>query len=87
MRGLAFLAARQGTQAAPEFRKILDHRGLIGADPVGALARLQLGRALVMAGQNNEAKAAYKDFLTLWSRADATIPILNQAKSEFAKLQ
>ena len=86
VRGIAFLAAQQGRAAAAEFQKILDHRGLIGADHIGVLARLQLGRAFVLAGAKNQAKAAYQEFLTLWSDADPSIPILKQAKSEYAKL-
>jgi serine/threonine protein kinase len=87
VRGEAYLAAHQGVEAATEFQKILDHRGIVLADPVGALARLQLGRAFALSGDKAKAKAAYQDFLTLWKDADPDIPILKQAKAEFSKLQ
>jgi serine/threonine protein kinase len=87
VRGLAYLDAHQGTQAAVEFLKILDHRGIVAADPIGALAHLQLGRALALSGEKANAKAAYQEFLTLWKDADQDIPILKQAKTEYAKLQ
>jgi tetratricopeptide (TPR) repeat protein len=87
VRGLAYLAAHQGAEAATEFQKILDHRGIVVSDPIGALARLQLGRALTLSGDKIKAKAAYLDFLTLWKDADPDIPILKQAKAEYAKLQ
>ena len=86
VRGNAFLAARQGTAAAAEFQKILDHRGVVVNEPIGALARLGLARAHVLAGDTKKAGAAYQDFLTLWKDADPDIPILKQAKSEYAKL-
>jgi hypothetical protein len=87
VRGLAYLAARQGSEAAVEFQKILDHRGIVVSDPIGALAHLQLGRALVMSGDKTKAKTAYQDFLTLWKDADQDIPTLQKAKAEYAKLQ
>jgi len=87
MRGLAYLAAHDGTQAAMEFQTILDHRGLVISDPIGALAHLQLGRAYLMAGDNNKAKSAYEDFLKLWKNADPEIPALKLARVEYAKLQ
>jgi serine/threonine protein kinase len=87
VRGEAYLALRQGSEAAAEFQKILDHRGLVLADPEGALARLQLSRAIAMSGDTARAKIAYQDFLNLWKDADNDIPILKQAKSEYAKLQ
>jgi eukaryotic-like serine/threonine-protein kinase len=87
VRGLAYLAARQGREAAAEFHKILDHRGIVISDPVGALAQVQLGRAYVLAGDKDNARAAYRDFLTLWKAADLEVPILKQAKAEHAKLQ
>ena len=86
VRGEAFLAAHQGAQAAAEFQKILDHPGIVSADPIGALARLQLARALALSGDKAMARTAYQDFLTLWKDADPDIPILKQAKTEFAKL-
>jgi eukaryotic-like serine/threonine-protein kinase len=87
VRGLASLAARQGAEAAAEFQKILDHPGIVVSDPIGALAHLQLGRALVLSGDKAKAKTAYQDFLTLWKDADPDIPIFKQAKAEYAKLQ
>ena len=86
-RGQAFLAARRGTEAAGEFKKILDHSGIMIGDPVGVLAHLQLGRAYALQGDSAKAKAAYQDFLALWKDADSDIPILKQAEAEFAKLQ
>jgi eukaryotic-like serine/threonine-protein kinase len=86
-RGEAHLAAHQGTEAAIEFQKILDHRGVVGSDPIGALAHLQLGRAQALAGDKIKAKGAYQDFLALWKDADPDIPILKQAKTEYAELQ
>jgi eukaryotic-like serine/threonine-protein kinase len=80
-------AARQGTEAAAEFQKILDHRGIVCNAPIGAPAHLQIGRAYAMQGDTAKAKAAYQDFLTLWKDADPDIPILIAAKAEFAKLQ
>jgi tetratricopeptide (TPR) repeat protein len=87
VRGQAYLEAHQGREAAVEFQKILDHRGIVYADPVGALAHLQLGRAYVVSGDLAKSKMAYQDFLTLWKDADANIPVLKQAKAEYAKLR
>ena len=85
-RGEAYLAAHQGKEAAAEFQKILDHRGIVLNGPIGALARLQLGRAYALQGDTAKAKTAYQDFLTLWKDADPDIPILKEAKAEYAKL-
>jgi tetratricopeptide (TPR) repeat protein len=87
LRGEAYLAADQGREATAEFQKILDHRGVIVNEPIGALAHLQIGRAYAMQGDTAKAKAAYQDFLTLWKDADSDIPILIAAKTEYAKLQ
>ncbi len=87
VRGEAFLAERRYAEAAAEFQKILDHRGIAGADPIGALAHLQLGRVYILLGENAKAKSAYDAYLTLWKDADPHIPILKQAKAEYAKLQ
>jgi hypothetical protein len=84
--GQAYLAAKQGSAAAAEFRKVIGHPGVVCNEPIGALAHLQLGRALVLAGERNEAKAAYQEFLALWKNADTDIPILQQAKAEYSKL-
>ena len=87
VRGEAYLAEHQGNEAAAEFQKILDHRGIVGNDPIGALAHLGLARAYALSGDTAKAKAAYQDFLALWKDADPDIPILIAAKSEYAKLQ
>jgi tetratricopeptide (TPR) repeat protein/predicted Ser/Thr protein kinase len=87
VRGEAFLSARRGTEAAAEFQKILDHRGIVVNGPIGALAHLGLARAYLLQGDTAKAKAAYQDFLRLWKDADPDIPILKQAKAEYAKLQ
>jgi len=87
LRGLAYLASHRGQEAAREFQKFVDHRGLIANCPLGALAHLQLGRAYAMAGDTAKAKAVYQDFLTLWKDADPDIPIYRQAKAEYARLQ
>ena len=87
LRGLAYLQNKQGMEAAAEFQKILDHKLALGPLPYVALAKLGLGRAYVLAGDSAKARVAYQDFLTLWKDADPDIPILKQAKSEYAKLQ
>ena len=88
LRGQAYLAAHHGGEAAAEFKKILDHRGIVVNGPIGALAHLGLARACVLQGDTAKAKAAYQDFLTLWKDADLRdIPILIAAKTEYAKLQ
>jgi eukaryotic-like serine/threonine-protein kinase len=87
VRGEAYLAAHQGREAAAEFQKIIDHRGIVLNEPIGALSHLQIGRAYAMQGDTAKAKAAYQDFLTLWKDADPDIPILKEAKAEYAKLQ
>lgn len=86
VRGEAYLAARRGAEAAIEFQKILDHRGVVGSDPIGALAHLQLGRAFVLAGDKAKARAAYDDFFSLWKEADPDVPILKRARSEYLTL-
>jgi tetratricopeptide (TPR) repeat protein len=87
VRGLAYLAANQGAEAAAEFQNILSRSGIVYFDPVvGAAARLHLGRAYVLAGERTRAKSAYQDLLTFWKDADPDIPILKQARAEFAKL-
>jgi eukaryotic-like serine/threonine-protein kinase len=86
VRGQAFLASHQGTQAAAEFQKILDWRGVVGNEPIGALAHLGLARAYSLIGDTPRSRAAYNTFLTLWKDADPNIPILQQAHAESAKL-
>jgi eukaryotic-like serine/threonine-protein kinase len=87
LRGLAYLALHKGHDAAAEFQRIIEHRGLMANCPLGTLAHLQLGRAYAMYGDDAKAKAEYQDFLTLWKDADPDIPILKQAKAEYARLQ
>lgn len=86
VRGQAYLAAGKSREAAAEFQKVLDRRGIVLADPIGAVAHLQLGRALVLSGERDRARSAYQDFLTLWKDADPDIPVLKQASAEYAKL-
>ncbi|MDR3720518.1 MAG: protein kinase [Candidatus Acidoferrales bacterium] len=85
--GEADLAAKRGAEAVGNFQKILDHPGVVGNEPIGALAHLGLGRAYVLAGDNAKAKTAYEDFLALWKDADPDIPIFKQAKAEYSQLQ
>jgi tetratricopeptide (TPR) repeat protein len=87
VRGEALLAAHRYPEAAAEFQKVLDHRGIVGADPIGVLAHVQLGRTFALAGDKVKAKLAYGDFLTLWKDADSDIPILVHAKAEYVRLQ
>jgi tetratricopeptide (TPR) repeat protein len=97
VRGEAYLAAGQGSSAAAEFQKILDHNGIVWNCWTGALAHLGVARANVLQAKSSQgadadaarvrALAAYKDFLALWKDADPDIPILKQAKAEYAKLQ
>jgi eukaryotic-like serine/threonine-protein kinase len=87
LRGQAYLMAHKGSDAAAEFQKILDHPGIVLNEPIGALAHLGIARAYVLVGDPTKAKSAYQDFLTLWKDADADLPILKQAKAEYAKLQ
>lgn len=87
VRGQAYLAGKKPAEAAVEFQKILDHRGIVVNDPIGALAHLQMGRAYAMAGNKAKAKTAYQAFLALWKDGDPNIPVLKQAKAEYTKLQ
>jgi tetratricopeptide (TPR) repeat protein len=87
LRGLAFLRARRGQQAAAEFQKLLDHPGIASKSVSGALAHLQLARAQLMMGDKDAARRSYQDFLTLWKDADRDIPIYQQAKAEYAKVR
>jgi tetratricopeptide (TPR) repeat protein len=86
VRGLAYLRAREGAQAAAEFQKILDHRGVDPLSPLYALARLGLARAYALSGEKDKSRSAYQDFLALWKDADPDIPVLKEAKTEYAKL-
>jgi len=87
LRGHAYLQMQKGQEAAAEFEKIIEHRGIVLNFPTGALAHLGLARAYVLQDDKTKARAAYKDFLTLWKDADPDISILKQAKAEYAKLQ
>ena len=87
LRGEAYLRLGRGSEAATEFQKLLGHPGVVLNFPLGALARLGLGRAYALQGDKTKARATYQDFLTLWKDADPDIPILKQAKVEYAKLQ
>jgi eukaryotic-like serine/threonine-protein kinase len=87
VRGEALTAAHRYAEAAAEFQKILDHRGIVGLDPIGALAHLQLGKAYAFGGDNAKAKSAYDAFFTLWKDAEPDNPILRQAKAEYARLR
>ena len=86
VRGQALMAAKKYPEAEIEFRKILENRGLVGLDPIGSLARLQLSRTLVHMGETAKAKSAYSDLLTLWKNADPDIPVLEEARAEYARL-
>jgi len=89
LRGQAYLELGNGSAAAAEFQKIIEHPGIAQTPPpgAGALPHLGLGRAYVLQGNREKARAAYLDFLTLWKDADPNIPILKQARAEYAKLQ
>ena len=87
IRGEVYLLMHQGKEAAAEFQKFLDHRGIALNCSLGALARLQLGRAYALQGDTVRSRAAYQDFLRLWKDADTDIPIFIAAKSEYARLK
>jgi serine/threonine protein kinase len=87
VRGEAFRVSGQGSEAAREFQKILDHRGVVMFEPIGALAHLGMARAYALQGDTAKAHVAYQDFFALWKDADPDIPILKEAKAEYAKLQ
>jgi DNA-binding winged helix-turn-helix (wHTH) protein/tetratricopeptide (TPR) repeat protein len=87
VRGETHLMLQDGNAAAVEFQKFIDHRGIVGNFPWGALARLGLARSYAIQGDTAKAKAAYQDFLALWKDADTDVPILKKAQAEYAKLQ
>ena len=87
VRGLAFMLLHQGREAANEFQKFLDHRGVVLNSVLAALAQYQLARALSLSRDSSGARKAYQDFFALWKNADPDIPVLKQAKAEYAKLQ
>jgi len=86
LRGQALLYSRQGSAAAGEFEKLLDHRTLT-TFVTASLAKLRLGRAYAMSHKTSNAKNAYQEFLTLWKDADPNLPVLRDAKSEYANLK
>jgi eukaryotic-like serine/threonine-protein kinase len=87
VRGEAYLAAKRGPAAQAEFKKILDHSGIVQNEPIGALAQLEFGRACALTADRQRSLAAYRGFLELWRNADADVPILKRAKAEYEKLQ
>jgi eukaryotic-like serine/threonine-protein kinase len=87
VRGQAYLALHLGKEAASEFQKFVDHRTIVANSPLASLADLGLARADVLQRDNVKARAVYQDFFALWKDADPDIPILKQAKAEYAKLQ
>jgi eukaryotic-like serine/threonine-protein kinase len=86
VRGMSYLALRKAAEAAAEFQKILEHPGVVLEDPMGALARLQLARAWTMAGDVVKAKAIYEEQLWVWKEADPEIPVVSEARAEYARL-
>jgi tetratricopeptide (TPR) repeat protein len=87
VRGEAYLKAGRTEEAAAEFQRVLHYSGIVLADPIGALAHLQLGRALELAGDHAGAKAAYDDFFNLWTNADQDLPVLIRARADYKKLK
>jgi len=87
VRGEAYLGEGKYREATAEFQRILDHRGIVQNEPIGALARLGLAHGYALEGDSEKARTAYQDFLRLWKDADPDIPVLKQAKAEYAKLQ
>ena len=87
VRGLAYLAAQQPVEAAAEFQRILDHRSIVLVDPIDALARLQLARARALSGDTAKARSVYDDLFALWENADARIPVVTEARAEYARLR
>ena len=87
VRGLAYSQSGRDREAAAEFQKILDHPGIVLNDPIGTMARLQLGKALSASGQKSKSAAVYKDLLSIWKDADPELPAVEEAKAEFAKQQ
>ena len=87
VRGQAFLQAKQADAAVAEFQKIIDHPGVVINSPIAVLSHLGLARAYALSGDTAKARTKYQDFFTLWKDADPDIPILKEAKAEYAKLQ
>jgi eukaryotic-like serine/threonine-protein kinase len=87
LRGQAYLLLHQGAEASTEFRKFIDHPTLVGNNPLFVLAHLGMARAYALQGERDKSRAAYQEFFNLWKAADPDIPIYQQAKAEYAKLQ
>ena len=87
VRGMAYLAAGQPPEAVGEFQRILDHRSIVLVDPMDAMARLQLARALALSGDPVKAKSAYDDLFVLWKNADPDLPVVKEARAEYARLK
>jgi len=87
VRGMAYLEGKQGKEAADAFQKIIDFKSVHDVDPTAALAHLGLGRAYELQGDTARSRIAYQDFLAMWKDADPDIPLLREAKSEYAKIQ
>ena len=86
VRGMSYVALGKAAEAAAEFQKILEHPGVVLEDPMGALARLQLARAWMIAGDVGKGKRAYEELLRLWKDADAKIPLVEEARAEYARV-
>jgi tetratricopeptide (TPR) repeat protein len=87
LRGVAYLSLKKGKEAAAEFRKFVDQRGVAVNCPLAALARLQLGRAYVLAGDSIKARGSYQEFFALWKDADPDLPVMRQAKAEYQQIR
>jgi len=87
VRGEAYLKAHRAHEAAAEFQKMIDHRSLLAYFPLSALARLQLARAFVLAGDKTQAQKHYQDFLVLWKDADPDIPIMKEGEDRISRLK
>jgi len=87
LRGLVYLRLGDGKEAEEEFQKVLDHRGLAASLPQAALAVLGLARARALKGDLPASRMAYQDFLALWKDADSDLPVLQQARAEYARLR
>ena len=87
LRGEAYLAAHKGSAAAAEFQRILDHPGVVGNEPIGALAHLGLALASALSGESLKSRTAYHNFFALWKDVDPDVPVLKEAKAEYAKLK
>ena len=82
VRGEAYLASKQGQAAVAEFKKVVDHYGVVQNEPIGTLAHLGLGGAYLLSGHKEKSRAAYDGFFELWKDADSDVPILQQANAE-----